>query len=475
MRRLKKKKILTIERKDLEFILSHFEPPALPRRISTHLSRDRQYPVYNIEFMLYKFKEAKEEDCKINAYRYIGGEDKKFSSSSIKAAGGGNCHSGNGHHYSSASGGESDHDYSSAVNMSRDSVVKQIQQRAKVEAAPSLVHIDLDRKNFSSDRTHKNALNKTLTKINEVFLLPKEVSPATVYWSGGGYHILLPVEVDPTKYPVKNGLTLEQTVPGRDLRYASLFTGGNDYRFSASYRLPANLFLWFAEKFLTGGKGDSGHKPSVRSSMVRAPGSYNSKYVDKDKERAEVKILQRWDGHTKAHILFLLGVFYRNVGDDYKKQTRMLAGANKVKRRVQAAQIALERTLEVMPVSAYIATHVFYEGSYSTYAHNKYWYVDRLIQTPVDDFRKRGIDLLLAPFLITIKRMSDYAAEQIMLNWLNRCSSLRPLDFDAAKRVQEKIVYVKESNYLPLGEEKLKAQDPDLFFRLAKGEESRGN
>jgi hypothetical protein len=209
IRRLKKK-ILTIERKDLEFILSHFEPPALPRRISTRLSRDGQYPTYSIEFMLYKFKEAKEEDCKINAYRYIGGED-RFSSS-IKAA------DGNGHHYSSGLGEESDHDYSNVVNMSRDLVAKQIQQRAEVEAAPSLVFIDLDRKNFSSDRTHKNALNKTLAKINEVFLLPKDVnSPATVYWSGGGYHILLPIEVDPTKYSVKNGLTsLAQTVPGRD-------------------------------------------------------------------------------------------------------------------------------------------------------------------------------------------------------------------------------------------------------------------
>ena len=408
-----------------------------------------------------KFKEAKELDCKVNAYRYIG-QDKNCA---------GQPSNGNGHGENRHSGSSgSTHDYSTNVNMSRESAAKQIQQRAEAEAAPTLIHIDLDRKNFSSDRTHKNAVSKTIAKIHEVFLIPPSdggASPVTTYWSGGGCHILLPLEVNPAKYPVKNSMTLAQTVPGRDLRYASLFAGENDYSYSASHRLPANMFLWFAEDYLTGGKGDSGHRPSVRSSMIRVPGSYNSKYPQ---DVGEVKILQRWDGHTKAHILFLLGAFYRGIRDDYKRQARMLARARKVKRRVvQAAQIALDRTLlDVMPVPGVIATQAFGEGAYSIYAHNKYWYIDKLLQTPIEDFRKRSIDLLLAPFLITIKGMSADTAERIMLNWLERCSALKPLDFDAAQRVQEKIAYVKESNYLPLGEEKFKAQDSGLFFRLAK-------
>jgi hypothetical protein len=203
--------------------------------------------------------------------------------------------------------------------------------------------------------------------------------------------------------------------------------------------------------------------------MVRVPGSYNSKYVDKDKESAEVKVLQRWDGHTKAHILFLLGAFYRNIGETHKKHGRMLARARKVKHKVQTEKITLDGTLDVMPVSEHIAAQAFGGDAHSTYPYHKYWYIDKLLQIPVDDFRKRGIDLLLAPFLITIKGMSADTAERIMLNWLDRCSDLKPLDFDAAQRVQEKIAYVKESNYLPLGEEKFKAQVSDLFFRLAKG------
>jgi hypothetical protein len=457
---------LTIERKDLEFILSHFEPPVLPRRISTALSQDKQYAVYSVDFMLMKFKEAKELDCKVNAYRYIG-QDKICAEQPSND----NGHGGDEHGASSAS----TYDYSTNVNMSRESATKQIQQRAEVEAAPTLIHIDLDRKNFSSDRTHRNAVSKTVAKIHEVFLIPPssddDASPVTTYWSGGGCHILLPLDVDPAKYPVKNSMTLAQTVPGRDLHYASLFTGGNDYRFSAGHTLPANLFLWFAEDYLTDRKGDSGHHPSVRSSMVRVPGSYNSKYVDK--EKAEVKILQHWDGHTKAHILFLLGAFYRNVRNDYRKQARMQAQAHKVKQKMQAAQIALERTIDVVPVSGPIANQVFGEGAYSIYAHNKYWYIDNLLQTPVEDFRKRGIDLLITPYLITIKGMSYDVAKRIMLNWLLQCDNLRRLDFDAEYRVRSKIIDVKSTGFLPLGVEKFKAQDSNLVYRLAVAAESR--
>jgi hypothetical protein len=413
--------------------------------------------------MLWEFHDSEDKDCKINAYKYLGGGGTKKAD-------------GNGHSSSSSSSYNNPYDYDSNSKLSsrRSTAAKQIQQRAEAEAAPTLLDIDLDRKSFLSDRAHQNALKKTLAKINEVFLLsPDEGSPATVYWSGGGNHILLPLEVDPQKYPAENSFTLEQTVPGRDLRFASFFTGGNDYRFSANHKLPANLFLWFAEDYLSGGTADTSHNSSVRSSMTRIPGSYNSKYYDKDKEKSEVKVLQRWDGYTKAHILFLLGAFYRNLEADYKKRERLFRKARRVKFNRQTPQIALDRTLEVLPVPGFIAMMAFGEGTYSNYAHHKYWYINKLLQTPVPDFRKRGIDLLLAPYLITIKDMSDIAAERIILDWLNRCEALRPLDFDPYSRVQSKITDIvarKRSSdpFLPMGEEKFKVEDYALFSRLSR-------
>lgn len=90
--------------------------------------------------------------------------------------------------------------------------------------------------------------------------------------------------MDPAKYPATNKLTVNQTLPGRDIRYANIFTGGHDYRFNIT-KLPANLFLRFAEEYITQGMYDNGHKSiSVRSIMVRIPGSYNSKYIKDENE-----------------------------------------------------------------------------------------------------------------------------------------------------------------------------------------------
>lgn len=469
---------MVIEQKDLEFLLSHFEPPALPRRISTFTTdakyRDKQYPVFTVEYMLKRFREADELDCKVNAYRYLGqkyhNEDSAGGNGNDNGNGNGNGH-GKHHHNTN---NFYNYEYNN-YELTRDAVAKLIQQRAEAEAAPTLLDIDLDIKDFSSKRKHKNAVKRTIAKIHDTFLIPEDKSPVSTIWSGGGTHILLPFEMDPAKYPVANRMTTKQMIPGRDLRYASLFTGSHDYRFNTSHRLPSNLFLWFAEDFLTDGLRDAGHKPSVRSAMIRVPGSYNSKYIDaetSDKSKAEVHFEQRWDGHTKAHILFLLGSFYRDINDSLKKQARKQARARKVRFQAQAAQMALDRTLNTMPVAGHIAAHTFGEGPYSEYAHTKYWYIDKLLQTPLEDYRKRSIDLLLTPFLITVKGMPDAVAMRLIMNWLERCNTLRPLDFDAEARVSSKILDVRTMlqlsavGFQPLSEDRLKAEHADWFHKL---------
>jgi len=61
----------------------------------------------------------------------------------------------------------------------------------------------------------------------------------------------------------------------------------------------------------------------------------------------------------------LLGGFYGNIGDSYKKQARKQAKARRVRFRVMVAQDALDRTLTRMPVAGYIAVQTFGEGAYS--------------------------------------------------------------------------------------------------------------
>jgi hypothetical protein len=60
----------------------------------------------------------------------------------------------------------------------------------------------------------------------------------------------------------------------------------------------------------------------------------------------------------------LLGAFYRNIGDSYKKQARKQAKALRVRYRAMVAQNALDKTLTKMPVAGHIAVRTF-GGAYS--------------------------------------------------------------------------------------------------------------
>src|SRR3954452_9663541 len=56
-----------------------------------------------------------------------------------------------------------------------------------------------------------------------------------------------------------------------------------------------SLFIQFAEEYFTDYTADRLHNPTVKSCLVRIPGSLNSKCIAKV-EDAEVKIIQKRDG-----------------------------------------------------------------------------------------------------------------------------------------------------------------------------------
>jgi hypothetical protein len=101
-----------------------------------------------------------------------------------------------------------------------------------LEQTIDLLLIDLD---LSSFKYNNKALNlskaKTLTKIQDTFDLSNKVEPATIIWSGNGYHLYIPAE--------SQNAILEQM---------SEFN---------KYKEPSKLFLRFAEWYLSNGKADS--------------------------------------------------------------------------------------------------------------------------------------------------------------------------------------------------------------------------
>ena len=138
--------------------------------------------------------------------------------------------------------------------------------------APSFIMIDLDLKDFESQEMLDKILRKTLNKINKVF----HGAQPTVLWTGGGYHIYQPIQ----------GFILEEI---------DRFACYND----PSKKDLTSRFMQFAEDYFTNKKSDPQHRPSVKSCLIRIPGTINSKY------NQEVRIVQRWDG-LRPPIQYLL-------------------------------------------------------------------------------------------------------------------------------------------------------------------------
>jgi Primase X len=100
------------------------------------------------------------------------------------------------------------------------------------------------------------------------------------------------------------------------------------------------------------------------------PGSLNSKYTGQTKE---VKIIQRWNGfRPKANPLYYH--FYIYLADRKLKE------------------------FNNMPKNQTEGYHAFRGNTIS--------WIEKLLETPIDDYRKNAVNLILAPYLINVKKLS---------------------------------------------------------------------
>ncbi len=226
----------------------------------------------------------------------------------------------------------------------------------------------------------------------------------TVLWTGNGYHIYQPME----------GFILEE-----EERFARLKeSDGKDL---------TSKFIQFAEEYLTNKKGDPQHNPTVNSCLVRVPGTINSKCAQ------EVKIIQRWDGHKPAinYLLRYFQLWLINEKIQYKQMDSKRA-------RVQTSN---PKTIS---------------------------WIEKLLQTPIDDYRKFVVWRILSPYLINIRKCSVDEAYDAIITWLDKCSQLRRLDFHSKYMIKYNINSALRSGYLSISLEKLKIENLYLYNVLTK-------
>lgn len=280
---------------------------------------------------------------------------------------------------------------------------------------PDLLFMDVDKAIPFGGHTKEEildmVLNATIHRLKEK-LQDNDVSP-TVLWSGNGYHVIQPVE--PLSIPLESDAAFE--------KFSNLE--------------PSKQFLSFAEQAITNEMADPSHRPTFRSCMLRVPYSYNSKCLNagRSKEDSLVKVKQRWNGY-RPKLRPLLIDFYTYLTD------MQIHKAASIKHQISKFH---STTKKVIP------------------------WIDRLLQTGQTHYRRYTLDMILIPYLITVKGLDSNQTLKIVKDWLARCATTRPLEYSNSKyddRIDRALERSIEKKWKPLSLDKLQEVKPKLYQML---------
>ena len=279
----------------------------------------------------------------------------------------------------------------------------------------SFLMVDLDLKDFAQEEDSKKkelldrALNKTLQKIKDTI-----GGNPTMLWTGNGYHVYQPV----------TGFILEEY----EIFYKLTKYFDKDL---------TSMFIQFAEEYFTDYTADRLHNPTIKSCLIRIPGSLNSKCVVKGQD-AEVKTIQKWDG-IRPSIQPLLRDFKRwliqkRIDDieELKKQEKKHA---KFQMTVYKSQVPMS-TIK--------------------------WIEKGILERPLSDHRKYIIWRILSPYLLNVKKLPKEEAYSVMKEWLDKCNELEKLKFNPKIKIKEGVRGASKG-YLPISMEKLKEENRQLY------------
>jgi hypothetical protein len=289
----------------------------------------------------------------------------------------------------------------------------------------SFVMVDLDLKDFVDEEDSKKkektslekALNKTLQKNKETI-----GGNPTVLWTGNGFHIYQPV----------SGFILEE--------YETF------YEFTKYLDKDlTSMFIQFAEEYFTDYTADRLHNPSVKSCLIRIPGTLNSKNINKGQD-VEVKIIQRWNG-KRPSIQHLLR--------DYRRWL--------IQKRIDDIE-ELKKQGEKHSKFHMIISQSQDQESTNTITKIK-WIEKGILEHPLSDHRKYIIWRILSPYLLNIKKLPKEEAYSIIKNWLDKCDKLEKLNFNSKIKIKEGLKGASKG-YFPISMEKLKEENKTLYYAV---------
>ena len=255
-------------------------------------------------------------------------------------------------------------------------------------------------------QSNLNELKKYLDKTLKIIKQKISGFEPTVLWSGNGYHVYIVLDVRPLELIEELKILSDK---------------------------PSEQFLRFAESVFTNKMKDSCHNPSFQSCLLRIPGTYNSK-------NGEVKIVQRYDANKIP-----------TIDHQLLREFRLYIADNEIKRKINFRQ----------------KYHALKTNADSNNIPKCYrWIEDKLLKTPIPDYRKITVDLILVPFFIVIKKFSANQSFDLIKQYLIKCHKLQPLlpsvnEFE--RRVKFAIGKSKENKIPPIKIENIRNRYPKWY------------
>ena len=93
-------------------------------------------------------------------------------------------------------------------------------------------------------------------------------------------------------------------------------------------------------------------------------------------------------------------------------------------------------------------------------------WIENSLLVPIKKPRRICVDLIFVPYFILVKKLSPEETTQKITEWLVKCDSLRPLNFDPKYKIKEAIKTTNNKQIPPMKKSTLKSNYKDLYTIL---------
>jgi ABC-type siderophore export system fused ATPase/permease subunit len=99
------------------------------------------------------------------------------------------------------------------------------------------------------------------------------------------------------------------------------------------------------------------------------------------------------------------------------------------------------------------------------------WIDKKILANPFEDYRKIILNLILASYLIVVKKLSFENSFEIIDEWLKKCALKRELDFNPKTLINIALVTAYKKQIPPMSIITLKMNYKDLYFLIEQKKE----